>query len=647
MNELEVYREVPNPIQGIIHITLDFSFENMSIEKKYQKLDEISHVLARPGRYIGSVVPHTAKTFVVEDDKFVEQEITWSPGLLKIFDEIVSNSVDFSKTPEGKHVTTIKVDVDQMTGAISVEDDGGIPVVKHKDHDQWIPEMIFELRAGSNFNDDEDSMVTGQNGEGSALTAIFSSTFEVMTDDGKKRFFQVRSNNNRELSDPKINKSVKAGTRITFYPELTRFNIETIDDGNLARIKKRVYDVAGCNPRLNVFFNGKKIKIANFTDYVKLYVDVAVSDSNSAWRVAVCENKFEKNHVSFVNGTETHIGGTHLNFVTGQVCSKLQEYIRKKHKIEVRPGEIRNHLMFFVDVDIVRPRYSSQSKEDLITEMRSFGTEYWNPSDKFIANVIKAGLIQPVLDWVAAKEAAAKAAELRKLNSKIDKSNLRKIAKFTDATSKDRANCMLFVCEGLSASNSILSARTPLVGCYPLKGKPLSALGSTDKQVIENQELLDLMTVMGLKIGVKVNSIDELRFGKLVLTCDADFDGAHIAGLLVSFIRKYWPELLSMGCVYQFITPIVRATQGKASTNFYDQKAFKEWSAKQTKPFTSKYYKGLGTSTAKDFATYFGNMEEHLIQVTCDGEADIGVVDLVFGKEAGSADRRKVWLDLL
>jgi DNA topoisomerase-2 len=316
------------------------------ISQKFKKLDEISHVLLRPGRYIGSINPHTAVSYTIADDKhkMISDELTWCPALLKIFDEIISNSVDYSKTDSGTHLDTIKVNVDKTTGAISVYDNGGIVVVKHPEHDQYIPEMIFELRAGSNFNDDEDSTLTGQNGEGAALTSIFSTSFIVDTADGKNKFLQTHTNNSRDKTTPIIKKSKEHYTKITFIPDYPKLNLENLSDGDFRKIEKRVYDVAGCNPQLKIYFNDKKIDIKNFEDYIKMYVDEYIYDQNDNWKVGISKSDGGFSHVSFVNSTETTIGGLHVSYIADQIIFKLREFIEKKHKIQIKPSEIKNHL---------------------------------------------------------------------------------------------------------------------------------------------------------------------------------------------------------------------------------------------------------------------------------------------------------------
>lgn len=303
-------------------------------------------------------------------------------------------------------------------------------------------------------------------------------------------------------------------------------------------------------------------------------------------------------------------------------------------------------MLLFIDAGIIRPRYSSQTKEDLITESKNFGTSI-EISDKFIQKVIKSNIVQAVLDWVNAKAAAAEAAELRKKSKDIDKANLRKITKFTDASEKiNRRECMLMVAEGDSAANSILSARTSLIGCYALKGKPINALAATTAELLDNKEFVDLMKVSGLKIGEKVTKPEDIRFGKLAITADADHDGAHISGLIIAMIKKFWPELFKLGMIYRFQTPIMKAIVGKEEFYFYKLSEFEEWSKKEKRSFKTRYLKGLGSSTAQDFRKYFKDMEKNLVQIRADDIIDLEVVDLVFGKETGSTDKRKLWLDI-
>lgn len=624
-----------------------------TIEEKFKKLDEISHVLLRPGRYIGSVSLHTAETFVVDEqnNKMVKEDITWCPAFQKIFDEVISNSVDFSKTTDGKHVSTIKVDIDKITGEISVFDDGGIIVIKNKDHDQYIPEMIFELRSGSNFNDDEDSTLTGQNGEGAALTAIFSKSFHVTTADGKHQFEQFHLKNSREKTEPKIKKSDKHFTKISYTPDYEIFKMEKLADGDYKKLVKRVYDVAGLNPNLKIYLNGSRIKIESFEDYVKFYTDEFMFDENQHWKVGVSQSDGGFQHVSFVNGTETIIGGFHINYIADQITSKIREYIKKKNKIEIKPAEIKNHLNLFINATIIRPRYSSQTKEDLITEIKNFGTSF-DITDKFIAKIVKSSIIQSILDWAEAKAKAEEMRILRDLSKDIDKGNPRRVDKFSDAMEDtDRHLCELYLTEGDSARKSIHEARgkNPYIGSFALKGKPMNVMdadlrkviGGKDKDDNGNNEIKSILKITGLKIGVKVKSVKDLRFGKIVILSDQDLDGFHISGLLINFFAYFWPELFELGIIYRMGTPLVIANVKGKDFDFMTDHDYNEW-AKTAPKHEAARFKGLGTFTTKRFIKIMEKRESYLIKIGKLEEVDMEHINLAF--KGSLADDRKEWL---
>lgn len=140
----------------------------MSIDQKYQKLTDVEHVLLRPGMYIGSIKTHTEECWVPQGDEYVLREVTYNPGFLKLFDEIISNSVDEHK--RNPKLNRIRATINAHSHEIQIEDNGGIPVEIHGKYNEWIPEMIFSnLKAGSNFDDTEERTVVGTNGVGSVI----------------------------------------------------------------------------------------------------------------------------------------------------------------------------------------------------------------------------------------------------------------------------------------------------------------------------------------------------------------------------------------------------------------------------------------------------------------------------------------------
>lgn len=645
-----------------------------SIEQRYKKLNEVEHVLLRPGRYIGGIKPHTALEYVpnvrsATDVSMQRVELTYNPGFLKLFDEVLSNSADHSKRPEGQHLDTIRVEVDQATGEISIYDNGGIPVVKHKEYDQWIPEMIFELRAGTNFDDSDESTLTGQNGEGAALTCIFSTKFRVETCDGKNRFLMTFTDNSQGGRDAKVTPAAgKEGyTRITYLPDFEKLGMEGIDGDNMNMLLSRVYEVAATNTHLKVYFNGTRVMTRTFKDYIEMFTGVEgeyVYDDGESFKVGVAKSEDGFFHTSFVNTSRTKTGGTHIQYVVNQIVDGVREFIKKRHKIEVKPADVRNHLHLFIDATIVNPRYSSQTKDELITEPSAYGRT-WTVPEKFIQKLIKTEIVKAILDWVAAKEQAALMAEVRKANKDVGKANYKRVDKFCDALEKtQRHKCVLFLAEGDSAAKALFAARgkTPYIGTFPLRGKVLNVrekdiarvLGldkrkekEKEGKKVEPNEIQKILTLIGLQIGVPVRSLLDLNFGKVAFATDADVDGSHIAGLLMNLFDTFWPELFKLGFVHILRTPTVKVTlKDKSVLEFFTEREFHDWAesvGSRTKGWSHRWFKGLGTTKTPDFIPYMENLDKYLFQVTMDDDEDKNSIDLAFNGER--ADDRKTWLE--
>jgi DNA topoisomerase-2 len=558
---------------------------NKEISKKYQLLDEIEHVLKRPGMYIGSTKPHTANEWILADGLYTKEELTYNPGFLKLFDEIISNSVDEHKRT-GK-INQIKVAV---TGtSISIWDNGGIPVLQHPEHKVWIPELIFSnLRAGSNFNDDEGRTVAGTNGVGASLVNIFSKKFVVETADSKNRFLQVFSDNMAKRTQAKITKSSQGFTEITYEPDLARFELKKLDDSHLKMMRKRVIDIAAANPGLKLEFNGEKFKFKTFKEYVDLYTPNPVWERSKDWEVAFGASKDGFQSISFVNSIGTKDGGTHESYILNQVIEGLRVLIKKKHKVEVKPSEIKNHVFLFINCTVINPAFSSQTKEKLITEPKDFGTRH-EITDKFVKAVFASEVVESLLDWIEQKKAAEERAELRKLNKSLATT---KVLKLIDAKGKDRNKCSLGIFEGMSALSAVRKFRDPQTfGAFPLKGKFINVSEMANSGVIQNDEAVQLMASLGIKLGEEPG---DLRYGRIYIYTDADPDGDSIAGLLINFFNKYWPELFDQGRIFKVMTPLVVAKKGKDVIPFYSNDEYSAWEKKTgAKGWDVEYKKGL------------------------------------------------------
>jgi len=415
------------------------------IEDKYKVLSHIDHILLRPQTYLGSNKPHTSLKWVLLDRKMIKEEMTYVPSFLKIFDEIICNSVDESK--RNRNLNKLEVFINTKSGSISIKDNGGIPVVIHKDHGKYVPEVIFgNLMSGSNYNDDEERVVAGTNGYGAKLTNVFSKEFTIQTCDGKNLFTQTFSNNMRERTQAKIKKSKTNFTEITYTPDYEKFGLTELDESHLRMIHKRVIDIAGCNPDIKVYFNDELINIKSFEDYIKFYKPEYFYEGNKekTWSIAVAPTEDGFQQISFVNSTETYDGGSHVDYILNQILSQLREFFQKKHKVDVKPSELKNHICLFLNSTVVNPSFSSQTKEKLITEVKDFGFTY-QVSEKLIKQILKSDIINSVLDWVQQKKSADENKLARELNKNLSKI---KVDKLIDAKGKERWKCSLALFEG-------------------------------------------------------------------------------------------------------------------------------------------------------------------------------------------------------
>ena len=601
------------------------------IEDKYKVLNHIDHILLRPQTYLGSNKPHTANKWIFSGDKMIKEEITYVPSFLKIFDEIIINSVDESK--RNPQLNKIEVTIDKESGMISVKDSGGIPVVVHKDHGKYVPEVIFgNLMSGSNYDDTEDRIGAGTNGYGSKLTNVFSKVFTVTTCDGANVFNQTFTDNMRNREEPQVKKSTKNFTQISFLPDYEKFGLVCLDDEHFKLIQKRVVDIAGCNPNIKIYFNGVEIKIKTFEDYVKYYKSDYFFETNKdkSWSIAIAPSEEGFSQVSFVNSTETYDGGTHLEYISNQVISEMRDFFQKKYKVDVKPSELKNHISIFINSTIVNPSFSSQTKEKLITEVKDFGYTY-EVSDKTIKSILKSDIVNSILDWVKQKKSAEDSKLARELNKNLSKL---KVEKLIDAKAKDRWKCSINIFEGDSAAAAFRKYRdAQTMGSFSLKGKFINVSEITTQKLTQNDEAVNLMAAIGLKLGQEPD-LKNLRYGRILILSDADVDGNSISALLINFFNKYWPSLFEREMVYKVETPIVVSINKKTKNKilFYSQSEYNDWSKdKDLKLWDIKYKKGLAALVDDEYFEIINNPK--LTKIKKDELSD-EYLEIWFGKNS-------------
>lgn len=266
----------------------------------------------------------------------------------------------------------------------------GIPVVMHKEEKMFVPTMIFgHLLTSSNYNDEEEKVTGGRNGYGAKLCNIFSTKFVVETSskEYKKKFKQTWMANMGKTSEPKIEQSSKDDyTKVTFWPDLSKFNMEKLEDDIVALMQRRAFDVAASTRGVSVFLNGMKLPIKNFKDYIDLYIKDSKDDSGNAmkicyesvsdrWEVAVTLSEKGFQQVSFVNSIATTKGGRHVDYISDMIVKQVMETIKKKNKggVNIKPFQVKTHMWVFINCLVVNPTFDSQTKESMTLQAKSFG----------------------------------------------------------------------------------------------------------------------------------------------------------------------------------------------------------------------------------------------------------------------------------
>jgi DNA topoisomerase-2 len=551
----------------------------------------------------------------------------------------ISGNIDDipTKLPRKKCMSTKIKDTDKSTGQLKINE------IENGDY------IGFEIDENQRFLVN-DFTVTHN------CANIFSLKFEVETVDyiSKMHYHQIFENNMSIVHPPKIEKYKKKPditTIIRFKPDYQRLNMkDSLTDDMYDVIIKRVYDTCAVTDNdVNIYLNDVKLEYKNFEKYIDLFLGPKVEHDrvferiNQRWEVAASYNDFNGfEQMSFVNGLCTIRGGKHVEYICNQIIKKLSDLIVKKNKnVTVKPQSIKDNLILFVKATIVNPAFDSQSKETLTTPVAKFGSK-GEISDKFIEKLYKSGIVEKVLELSQLNDAKT----LQKTDGK-KKNVIRGLPKLEDANwagTNKSSECILILTEGDSAASMAIAGLSELgrdkYGVFPLKGKILNVRDINITKIADNDEITNLKKIIGLETGKNYKSVNDLRYGKIMLMTDQDCDGFHIRGLLFNLFHIMWPSLLKENnFATALMTPIVKATKGTELIQFYNLADYDRW-VKDHNGWNIKYYKGLGTSTADEAVKYFKEMK--LINYKYNENTSDDKLELAFDKK--KADERKIWL---
>lgn len=631
----------------------------MTERSNHRSIEFYEAARIRTEMFLGSRELHTEDVLNYDGKDLKIDSFTWVPALWTCLREIIDNAVD--ELIAHGHGDTIRVSYDIMNMVFTVEDNGhGLPIDEIKSVGKGPAASIMLARAfsGDNFDDDRASMA-GMNGVGASMVNFTSEYFELevygKVKSGPHKKFTQRWDEGvyggkpiHKTKGPHVirGSKSKSGTKITFKPSAKVYaKMELPEEFVIGRL----WDIAVTNPKLRVFYNGKRLQLHAGRDQIKTtyFYDkkvsvVTVKDGDFNADFYLIPGFTEKDgHVhTLVNNIPTFRGGTHVDaFNTHFYTKALAELEKhaKRAKVKLRRDDISNGLLVYGIVRMQDPTFDSQTKTNLIKEVNNhFKTGF----DPFLVGSAFRRNPSWVEGVIAAAQRRTEKKEQKEVNQEQRKRSKTKIAKLSDANSRIRRNCILFLMEGDSAISNFPPASDPEIhGYMPLRGKIMNVHGITARKAMTSEALLDIMTAMGLKVGEK--PVD-LRYGKVFVTPDEDEDGKNIAALIFMFFYRFWPEMYEgpAPVVYKFNTPFVILSKGKQRKYIYaeDYEEFQR-NLEKYKGWDIRRAKGLGSLEPEDWE--YALKHPNVVPILNDGKLG-EVFDLIFN--TARADDRKEWL---
>lgn len=619
-----------------------------------RKLNDYQHVRLRTGMYFGSKDPHTQTVMLYDPEKgpYLE-EITWVPALYTAFREIFDNALD----EVIGHGQGDKIDIvyNEEEKTFKVSDNGrGIPIDWDESENMYKATMVLShARAGRNFGDRQE--VAGTNGIGGSGVNFCSEWFKIeIVRDGKKFTQEFHEGNavvdELHISNPVIKKTTsdKTGTTIEFKLSKEVFHDITLPEKFL---KSRIYEVAVANPFTTITYNGEKFKVKAlpektlFPNIHPIVVDIRDEGFKSKFIIIPGFSSDSEFFHSIVNNIPAFNGGSHIDqfrrqFFAGMLTALERE--GKKRKLIPNRTDLMDGLLIYNITNMRAPNFDSQSKTRLINEEAATYVKTFLNDEKIYQEIIKKNR-----EWI--DEVFRRCAE-RTMKKEIDdiqratkKNTKRKVPKLMESSSTNRKECILFLAEGDSAIAGMGAVRDPKIHAgMPLRGKVMNINGESPKRVLENKELSDIMTIVGLKIGEKADR-NKLRYGRIYIAHDADPDGANIGALLVNFFYGYWPELFDPVLepfIHIFMTPFIIAEKGKERRYWYSHN-YAEFIPSEWSGWSITRAKGLGSLTNEDWKYSLRQPEVYPLQD--DGSLKESL-DLIFNGDR--SDDRKEWISL-
>lgn len=612
-----------------------------------QALEGMEHVRMRPSMYIGDV---------------------GTRGLHHLVYEVVDNSIDEAM---GGYCNDIEVIINE-NNSVTVTDDGrGIPVDMHKKEGVSALQVVMtKIGAGGKFDKDSYKVSGGLHGVGvSCVNALSEHLKATVYRDGKiweqeyergKAIYPVRA----------VGETDKRGTVITFLPDRSIFQQTT--EFNYVTLANRLRELSFLNKGIRIVLIDKRVKDENgnvieevfqseegLKEFIRFLDDtrhpiiedvISMEGEKNGIPVEVAmiyNESYSENLHSYVNNINTHEGGTHLSGFRRGLTTTLKKYadssgLLDKLKFDISGDDFREGLTAIISVKVQEPQFEGQTKTKLgnrevtsaVSQAVSSMLEDYleeHPNDAKI-------IVQKVILAATARHAARKARELVQRKTVMSGGGLP--GKLSDCSETDPTLCEVFLVEGDSAGGTAKQGRDRnFQAILPLRGKILNVEKAMQHKVFENEEIRNIYTALGVTIGTEDDSkalnLDKLRYHKVVIMCDADIDGSHIATLILTFFFRYMRELVEHGYIYIATPPLYLVKKGSKKRYAWSDKERDQINEEFGGAAAIQRYKGLGEMNADQLWDTTMNPEfRTLRQVTIDSlpEAD-RIFSMLMGDE--------------
>ena len=574
-----------------------------------QALEGMEHVRMRPSMYIGDIGVR---------------------GLHHLVYEVVDNSIDEAMAG---HCDEINVTINE-DNSISVDDNGrGIPVGIHKKEGVSALEVVMtKIGAGGKFDKDSYKVSGGLHGVGvSVVNALSDHLIAKVYREGKiwiqeyekgKSLYPVKSDG----------KSEKTGTEVTFKPDKSIF--KEAQEYNYETLSNRLRELSFLNKGITLTITDKRSMVDD--EFVKevfkseegLKEFIRFLDENREpltsevismegekngipVEVAMIYNtSFSENLHSYVNNINTHEGGTHLAGFRRGLTSTLKKYadssgMLDKLKFDIAGDDFREGLTAIVSVKVAEPQFEGQTKTKLGN--REVNSAVSQAVSEMLENYLEENpidaktIVEKVILAAQARHAARKAREMVQRKTVMSGGGLP--GKLSDCSEQNPELCEVFLVEGDSAGGTAKQGRDRnFQAILPLRGKILNVEKAMQHKVFENQEIINIYTALGVTIGTEEDSkalnLEKLRYHKIVIMCDADVDGSHIATLILTFFFRYMKELIENGNIYIATPPLYLVKKGAKKEYAWDDEERDKLLEEFGQGASIQRYKGLGEMNA-------------------------------------------------